>query len=206
MMGRGFFHELPSSLIIPAFPLLQKEIYMKKAYHLINKTFEKISKVCLMISAAVLFLVVALIFVDVAMRYIFSHPIKGQQELAELGTVLVVYFGLPFATRIRSHVRVEPLTGMFPASVRNILYGILDFVITVFMAVMAVMVFRQAVNLTATPGNATLILRIPNFYIYFATALGAVLSAVEFLLDGIRYIMEGVQAAGKAKLVEGGEV
>ena len=178
---------------------------MKKIYDAINGIFSKVSKVCLIISAAVLFLVVALIFVDVVMRYIFDAPIKGQQELAEMGTVLVVYFGLPFATRIRSHVRVEPITGMLSPSVRSILYGILDFIIVVFMVMMTAKVFQQAVNLTATPGNATLILRIPNFYIYFATAVGAVLSAIEFLLDGIRYIMEGVQAAGEAKLAKGGE-
>lgn len=178
---------------------------MKKAYDTINGIFDKVSKVCLIISATVLFLVVALIFVDVAMRYILNHPVKGQQELAEMGTVLVVYFGLPFATRIRSHVRVEPITGMFSASARNILYGILDFVIVVFMVMLSVKVFQQGVNLTATPNNATLILRIPNFYIYFATSVGAILSAIEFLLDGVRYIIEGVQAAGEAKLAKGGE-
>ena len=178
---------------------------MKKAYDAINGLFEKISKVCLVISAAVLFLVVALIFVDVFMRYVVNNAIKGQQELAELGTVLVVYFGLPFATRIRSHVRVEPITGMMSPSARNILYGILDIIVTAFMVMMCVKVFQQAVNLTATPGNATLILRIPNFYIYFACSVGALLSAIEFLLDGIRYIIEGVQAAGEAKLAKGGE-
>lgn len=176
-----------------------------KVYNKIDGAFKKISSVCVIISAAVLFFVVALIFVDVILRYAFHYAIKGQQELAEWGTVMVVYFGLPFATRVRSHVRVEPITGLLPASARNILYGILDFVIVVFMALMTGKVFQQAVNLTATPGNATLILRIPSFYIYFITALGAVLSMFEFLLDGIRYLIEGVQAAGKAKAAKGGE-
>lgn len=176
-----------------------------KVYNKIDGVFKKISSVCVIISATVLFLVVAMIFVDVVMRYIFNHAIKGQQELAEWGTVLVVYFGLPFATRMRSHVRVEPVTGMLPASVRNILYGILDFLIVVFMGLMTVKVFQQAMNLTATPGNASLILRIPSFYIYFITSLGAALSMFEFLLDGIRYIIEGVQAAKEAKAVKGGE-
>lgn len=178
---------------------------MKKAYATINGFFEKVSNVCLVISATALFLVVTLIFVDVVMRYVINSPIKGQQELAEMGTVLVVYFGLPFATRIRSHVRVEPITGKLSASVRSILYGILDFIVAVFLVVMTAKVFQQAVNLTSTPGNATLILRIPYFYIYFAASVGAALSAIEFLLDGIRYIIEGVQASGEAKLAKGGE-
>lgn len=177
---------------------------MKKVYDVVNTIFEKVSKVCLMISSVVLFVVAALIFVDVFMRYFFNNPIKGQQELAELGTVIVVYFGLPFATRIRSHVRVEPITGMFPQSARNFLYGVLDFIITAFMLLMAVKVFNQGQNLVLTPGNATLILRIPYFYIYFIASVGALISAIEFLLDGIKYCIEGAQSLG-GKLAKGGE-
>lgn len=176
---------------------------MKKLYEQISKIVEKISVAGLILSAATLFLVVAMIFIDVILRKLFSSPFSGQQELAELGTVLVVYFGLPYATRIRSHVRVEPITGMFPAAARSILYGVLDFIIVVFMAVLTWKVFQQAGVLVQTPTNATLILRIPYFYIYYAAAIGAAVSTLEFLLDGVRYIMEGVEAA-KGRLSEEG--
>lgn len=178
---------------------------MKKLYALVSKGIEKISFAGLIVSALTLLVVVLLIFVDVFMRYVFNSPIPGQQELAELGTVVVVYFGLPWATRIRSHVRVEPITGMFPQSVRSILYGVLDFIITAFMAVMAWKVFSQAGLLTATPGNATLILRIPNFYIYYLASFGAGLCALEFLFDGVRYIIEGITAAKNRKPERGGQ-
>lgn len=178
---------------------------MKKLYDLISKIIQKISFVGLILSSATLFVIVALIFVDVILRYVFNNPIPGQQELAELSTVVVVYFGLPWATRIRSHVRVEPITGKFPPSVRSILYGILDFIIVAFMVLMAWKVFAQANFLTTTPGNATLILRIPYFYIYYVASIGAALSALEFLLDGIRYCIEGAAAVKDRKLERGGE-
>ena len=178
---------------------------MKKLYDLVNKIIQKVSFLSLWLSSIVLFVVVALIFVDVILRYVFNSPIPGQQELAELGTVVVVYFGLPWATRIRSHVRVEPITGKFSPAVRSFLYGILDFVIVVFMAVMAWKVFSQANFLATTPTNATLILRIPYFYIYYIASLGAAISTLEFLLDGIRYIVEGVSAAKARKQERGGE-
>ena len=165
---------------------------MKKAYNVIDKIVHKISLAGLAVSATVLFAVVVMIFVDVFKRYVLKDPMSGQQELAELGTVVIVYFGLPYATRIRSHVRVEPVTGMFSPSARSILYGILDFVITAFMALLTAKVFQQAMNLTATPGNATLGLRLPYFYLYFIASVGAAIATVEFLLDGVRYIMEGV--------------
>lgn len=177
---------------------------MKKLYETLDKVIKKISSCCVVFSATILFLIVILICVDVVMRYVLKHPISGQQELAELATV-VVYFGLPFATRIRSHVRVEPITGKFPASVRCFLYAALDFLITAFMVLMTWKVFTQGVALMATPGNATVVLRIPYFYIYFIASVGAAISTLEFLMDGIRYVVEGVQAIGKKDLAKGGE-
>lgn len=170
---------------------------MKKFYETLNKVFDKISTVSVYFGAVMLFLIVVLIFVDVIMRYILNSPIPGQQELAEMGTVIVVYFGLPFATRMRRHVRVETIPGNFSLRARSILYGILDIVCFAFLVLAAVKVFQQAAKLSLTPGNATLLLRIPNFYIYYIGAVGIVISAVEFLLDAIRYFMEGAQAKGK---------
>jgi len=178
---------------------------MKKLYEQLSKVVEKLSLVGLIVAAATLFLVAAMIFIDVILRKLFNSPISGQQELAELGTVIIVYFGLPYATRIRSHVRVEPVTGRLPAAVRSILYGVLDFIIVVFMALLAWKVFQQANVLVQTPNNATLILRIPYFYIYYVAAAGAALSTVEFLLDGIRYLMEGAAAAKEPQTEKGGE-
>lgn len=178
---------------------------MKKCYEAINKVFDKVSTVSVYIGAFILFIVVALIFVDVIMRYVLNNPIPGQQELAELGTVVVVYFGLPFATRLRRHVRVETIPGKFSLSARSILYGVLDLICCVFLVFCAVKVFQQAGKLSLTPGNATLILRIPYFYIYYVASLGAIISAVEFLLDGIRYFIEGVAAAKEKKAQKGAQ-
>ena len=176
---------------------------MKKMMDGLNKVFEKVSTVSVYVGSAVLFLVVAIIFVDVIMRYILNSPIPGQQELAELGTVVVVYFGLPYATRMRRHVRVETIPGKFSLSARGILYGILDLICCVFLVFVTVKVFEQAGKLALTPGNATLILRIPNFYIYYIASLGAAISAVEFLLDGIRYFAEAGQSMKQKKAEKG---
>lgn len=167
---------------------------MKKLYNGLDKAFKKVSTVSVYFGAVMLFLIVLLIFVDVIMRYVINSPIPGQQELAELGTVVVVYFGLPFATRMRRHVRVETIPGKFSLRARSILYGILDILCCAFLAMCAVKVFQQAGKLALTPGNATLILRIPNFYIYYIASVGAIISAVEFLLDAIRYFIEGAMA------------
>lgn len=176
---------------------------MKKAYEAVNKAFEKVSTVSVYFGAVMLFIIVVMIFVDVIMRYVLNSPIPGQQELAELGTVIVVYFGLPFATRLRRHVRVETIPGNFSLSARSILYGILDLICCAFLVFATVKVFQQAGKLSLTPGNATLILRIPNFYIYYIASVGAAISAVEFLLDAVRYFLEGAAAAKSTKKEKG---
>ncbi|MCF0230198.1 MAG: TRAP transporter small permease [Parasporobacterium sp.] len=137
------------------------------------------------------------------MRYVFNSPIPGQQELAELGTVIVVYFGLPFATRNRGHVRVETIPGKFPLSARSILYGILNILCFVFLVLVTIKVFQQGGKLALTPNNATLILRIPNFYIYYVASVGAAISAIEFLLDAVRYFIECAAAHKNIKLEKG---
>lgn len=176
---------------------------MKKIYNAVNKAFDKISRICVWFGAIMLFLIVVMIFVDVIMRYIFNSPIPGQQELAELGTVVVVYFGLPFTTRHRGHVRVETIPDKLSLNVKSILYGVLDLVCCAFLVFVTIKVFQQAGNLAKTPSNATLILRIPNFYVYYLASLGSVIAAVEFLLDAVRYFIEGVTASKEAKLQKG---
>ena len=179
---------------------------MKKLHNLIDRFMKKVSQCSLILSSIVLLAAAILIFVDVFVRYVFNDPIPGQQELAELSMVVVVYFGLPWATRIRSHVRVEPITGKLPVSVRSILFGVLDFIVVAFMVLLTWNVFAQAGNLVATPGNATLILRIPYFYIYYIASVGAAISTLEFLMDGIRYIIEGVAAARGHAVEKGGRL
>ena len=64
-------------------------------------------------------------------------------------------------------------------------------------------VFQQGGKLALTPNNATLILRIPNFYIYYVASVGAAISAIEFLLDAVRYFIEGAAAHKNIKLEKG---
>lgn len=55
----------------------------------------------------VLAAVVTLTFYDVLMRYFFSSPLRGRQDMVEMGMVLVLMLGAPYTWRISGHISVD---------------------------------------------------------------------------------------------------
>lgn len=52
---------------------------------------------------------VFLTFADVLMRYVWSAPIRGRQDVVEMGMVVVVLLAAPFAWRSGGHITVDLL-------------------------------------------------------------------------------------------------
>lgn len=50
---------------------------------------------------------VALTFADVILRYFFSAPLRGRQDLVEMGMVVAVLLAAPFTWRINGHIDVD---------------------------------------------------------------------------------------------------
>lgn len=55
----------------------------------------------------VLSALVTLTFCDVLMRYFFFAPLRGRQDIVELGMVLVLMLGAPYTWRIGGHISVD---------------------------------------------------------------------------------------------------
>ena len=60
------------------------------------------------IAGAVLVGLVVLTFADVLMRYLFSAPIAGRQDIVEVGMVAVLSLAAPYAWRIGDHITGIP--------------------------------------------------------------------------------------------------
>ena len=147
----------------------------------------KVSNVCVWISGLLLFFIAAFIFVDVVGRYVFNHPITGSQEIIELTIVLVLYFGLPYSTYCRSHVRVDALITHFPYKARMITLGIVTLLCMFVSGPIAVQLYRQGFNVMAR-GTGSAILKIKHWPFYFLASFGNVLLTFEFLADGVKLI------------------
>ncbi len=147
----------------------------------------KVSNVCVWISGVMLFGIAAFIFIDVICRYIFNRPITGSQEIIELVIVLVLYFGLPYSTYCRSHVRVDALITHFPYKARMITLGIMTLLCMLVSGPIAVQLYRQGFNVLAR-GASTAILKIKHWPFYFLASFGNLLLTFEFLADGVSLI------------------
>ena len=64
---------------------------MRKLIHVLDR----ISLVLALASGVVLIGLVCLTFCDVTLRYLFSSPITGAQDLIAMGMVIVFFFALP---------------------------------------------------------------------------------------------------------------
>ncbi len=50
---------------------------------------------------------VVLTFFDVLLRYFFSSPLRGRQDIVEMGMVLVLMLSAPYTWRIGGHISVD---------------------------------------------------------------------------------------------------
>ncbi|PHR90710.1 MAG: hypothetical protein COA78_34590 [Blastopirellula sp.] len=50
---------------------------------------------------------VVLTFIDVVMRYFFSAPLRGRQDIVEMGMIVSVFLAAPYTWRVGGHISVD---------------------------------------------------------------------------------------------------
>ena len=70
---------------------------------------DRAARALAIVAGAGLLVVLTLIFVSVVMRYIFSTPIVGVNEIVQLASVGIVMLALPWCTAEGAHVGVDVL-------------------------------------------------------------------------------------------------
>ena len=71
-----------------------------------------VDKISLGISRVAMWLValiVAIMFFEVVMRYVFAKRLLGYEELARYSMIWLAFIGAAYATRLRSHIKVDIL-------------------------------------------------------------------------------------------------
>ena len=158
----------------------------------VDSILEKMSDLSAWVSGAALFTIAALTFVDVFCRYFLRSSITGTQEIVQFAMVFVVYFSLPYSTRIRAHVRVDALTSIMGERIRFIVLGIVT-IACVFVSVnISIQTFKNAGTIIAS-GTVSPILKVGYAPFYYVISIMNILLSMEFIADGIKYFK---QAAG----------
>ena len=118
---------------------------------------------------------VLLTFADVVMRYLFSAPIAGRQDVVELGMVAVLSLAAPYAWRLGEHITVDVLPD-FPwrwarvartTMVRLMvvaLLGLLSY--TAYQRIEEAALFNEATNIILIPHQPFLVLMTVAFALH----------------------------------------
>ncbi|NNE81484.1 MAG: TRAP transporter small permease [Silicimonas sp.] len=104
---------------------------------------------------------VALTFFDVLMRYLVSAPLRGRQDIVEMGMVVVLMLSAPYTWRISGHISVD-LYDALPFRSLEILRSLLVRVIVA--ALFALIAWRsvEALEDAALFNEATNMIQIPH--------------------------------------------
>ena len=119
-----------------------------------------IAKVLALAGGVVAIAVALLVVVSVLSRWLFSAPLPGDFELAQMGTAVAVFAFLPYCQIVRGNIVVATFTAHLPARVRGRMDAIWDVVYAAAMALVAVCLTRGTLDTFASQ-EVSMVLRIP---------------------------------------------
>ena len=137
-------------------------------------------------------LIVALVSADVIGRAAFNAPLPGVPEVVRFSIVGMVWLQMAYALRSGNHLRTTLLLGRMPpfaqraVLVANALVGIGLFVLIAWLGAIEL---AKSWEIGAFEGEHPV--RIPVWPVWAILVGGAALTAVQFALDAVRYLVEG---------------
>lgn len=142
---------------------------------------------------------------NVVMRYFLNAPVMGAVEISQALLVLGIMLGMAFTQASGGHVRVTLLTRLLPPRGGEIAYALAALIGFFVFCAVTYSTFGYALRsyqVNEYAWGATL--RFPLYPVKAAACLGALLLAIQFLLDAIRVGVFGLtekrdDLAGRAR-------
>ena len=128
--------------------------------------------------AALLIGVLTVMGLGVFFRYVLNDSLSWTEEISRYGLVYITYIGCATAVRRRSHIRIDVIARILPASGQRILAVIVDLLTLVFLAFLAVTTFR-IMDVLWTSRSAAV--GLPINFVYVAIFLGMFASIIRLL-------------------------
>ena len=136
--------------------------------------------------------IVALISVDVIGRAAFNSPLPGVPEIVRFSIVGMVWLQMAYTLRMGNHLRTTLFLGRMPGVaqravlIANSLVGVGLFVLIAWLGWIEM---AKSYDIGAFEGEHPV--RIPVWPIWAILVGGAALTALQFALDALRYLVEG---------------
>ena len=143
---------------------------------------DRISLVLALTSGVVLIGLVCLTFCDVTLRYLFSSPITGAQDLIAMGMVIVFFFALPLTSRVNGHIVVD-LLPEFSNDYFNLLRD--AFVKLLTLSIFGFLAWEGAIRAeeSAIMGEATNMIEIPYRPFFYVLVTGCLINAIILVFE-----------------------
>ena len=109
---------------------------------------------------AVALAVAAIVVTSVLRRWLFSQPIPGDFELAQIGTAVAVFAFLPYCQITRGNIVVDTFTGGLPVGLRGRIDALWDVIYAAAMGFVAICLTRGTLD-TFASHEVSMVLRIP---------------------------------------------
>lgn len=135
-----------------------------------------------LISGVVLICLVVLTFSDVSLRYVFSSPITGAQDLIAMAMVVVFFFALPLTSRVNGHIVVD----LLPEFSNDRLNMLRDaFVKLLALAIFGLLAWEGATRAeeSVIMGEATNMLEIPYRPFFYVLVAGCFINVVILVIE-----------------------
>ena len=143
-------------------------------------------------AAAILLGLMLLTVVDVISRYALNRPLRGAFEITELALLVLIFAGLPLASRTGEHATMDFIDALLGERGRAAIVRAVDLFCGVLIAGLAWQVWLKAGKIAAY-GDTTDVLKWPlGPFVYFMAAMVAVTGLVHL----VKAILPG---AGDAK-------
>ncbi|HEY1384282.1 MAG TPA: TRAP transporter small permease [Dongiaceae bacterium] len=137
------------------------------------RVVERIARALALLGGAVALAVAGVVVVSVVRRWLFSEPIPGDFELAQIGTAVAVFAFLPYCQIVRGNIVVDTFTAHLSARARHRIDAVCDLVYSAAMALVAVCLARGTWDMMVSQ-EVSMVLRIP---VWPGVAFGALCCA-----------------------------
>jgi TRAP-type C4-dicarboxylate transport system permease small subunit len=170
-----------------------------KYFAAVEKGVHRVSTALVYVSGACLFLMMSLTTIDVVGRYFFKHPLRGTQDLTELGLVVCAFGGWGYVTRQRQHIRADMINAVLSKR-WNAIVGAACFMVSLPVAIiMAWQTSVEAIKVQTIGSAVTGTIGIPIGPFFLFAGFGFCWFCIEIVFDIVRSIRE---AEGKADRIK----
>ena len=119
---------------------------------------------------------------DVVGRYFFNAPVLGAYEITEYLMLIMVFSFLALAQSAKVHINVDIVFSHLPAGLRNFLERFNHLVCLLMMILVTWMSVLRVFELRRT-GEASVLLKIPDYPFAAFLVIGCLVFSIEFLKD-----------------------